>query len=335
MSQQSGIGIAFTGSGSAVPEVALDNEGLSQVVETSDEWIATRTGIRNRWLAGADGSLRAIATQAAQNALDMAGLAAAELDLIILATSTSDDLFGSASQIQSDLGANQAVAFDLTAACSGFVFGMVTAAQFIRTGTYGNVLLIGADILSRWTDWTDRRTCVLFGDGAGAVVMQANEGGDRLLGFEIRSDGSQNDCLTLSYQAEPRELIPGVTVGQGTYQPIAMNGQEVYRFAVKRVPEVIEKALFRAKLSTDQIDWLLLHQANQRILDAVAHRLGIPDQKVISNMANYGNTSAASIPLALDEAVRQGRVKSGDTIAAAGFGAGLTWGAAIFQWGKP
>jgi 3-oxoacyl-[acyl-carrier-protein] synthase III len=334
MSQQSGIGVAFTGSGSAVPEVALDNQALSQVVETSDEWIASRTGIRQRYLSGAEGSLRAIATQAAQKALEMSGVAPGEIDLIILATSTSDDLFGSASQIQADLGAVKAVAFDLTAACSGFVFGMVTAAQFIRTGTYRNVLLIGADILSRWVDWGDRRTCVLFGDGAGAVVMQACEGGDRLLGFEIRSDGSQNDCLTLAYQAEPRELTEGVTVGQGTYQPIAMNGQEVYRFAVKKVPEVIEKALHRSGLGTDQVDWLLLHQANQRILDAVAQRLGIADEKVISNMARYGNTSAASIPLALDEAVRQGRVKAGDVIAASGFGAGLTWGAAIFRWGN-
>jgi 3-oxoacyl-[acyl-carrier-protein] synthase III len=334
MSQQSGIGVAFTGSGSAVPEVAMSNQALSQVVDTSDEWIASRTGIRQRHLSGAEGSLRTIATQAAQKALEMSGVPATEVDLIILATSTADDLFGSASQIQSDLGAVKAVAFDLTAACSGFVFGIVTAAQFIRTGTYRNVLLIGADILSRWVDWGDRRTCVLFGDGAGAVVMQACEGDDRLLGFEIRSDGSQNDCLTLAYQAEPRELAEGVTVGQGTYQPIAMNGQEVYRFAVKKVPEVIEKALHRAGLPTDRVDWLLLHQANQRILDAVAQRLGIPDEKVISNMARYGNTSAASIPLALDEAVRQGRVKSGDVIAASGFGAGLTWGAAIFRWGK-
>ncbi len=336
MSQQSGIGVAFTGSGSAVPDIAVDNQALSQLVETSDEWIASRTGIRQRYLSGADGSLRAIATQAARKALDMSGVPAAEVDLIILATSTSDDLFGTASQIQSDLGATKAVAFDLTAACSGFVFGIVTAAQFIRTGTYRNVLLVGADILSRWVDWTDRRTCVLFGDGAGAVVMQAcAEGeGDRLLGFEIRSDGSQNDCLTLAYQAEARELTKGVSVGQGTYQAIAMNGQEVYRFAVKRVPEVIEKALHRANLTTDQVDWLLLHQANQRILDAVAQRLGIPDEKVISNMATYGNTSAASIPLALDEAVRQGRVKAGDVIAASGFGAGLTWGAAVFKWGK-
>jgi 3-oxoacyl-[acyl-carrier-protein] synthase III len=274
--------------------------------------------------------------EAAQNALEMAGVSAADLDLIILATSTADDLFGSASQIQADLGATNAVGFDLTAACSGFVFGIVTAAQFIRSGTYRNVLLIGADILSRWVDWSDRRTCVLFGDGAGAVVMQAIDVAshkDHLLGFEIRSDGSQNDCLTLAYRGEPRQLIDEVAVAQGGYQTITMNGQEVYRFAVKKVPEVIEKALYRANLNTAQVDWLLLHQANQRILDAVAQRLNIPPEKVISNMARYGNTSAASIPLALDEAIRQGQVKAGDVIAASGFGAGLTWGAAIFRWG--
>ncbi|MBD1865818.1 ketoacyl-ACP synthase III [Leptolyngbya sp. FACHB-671] len=331
---QSGIGIAITGSGSAAPPVVLDNAGMSQFVETSDEWISSRTGIRQRHLSDAQGSVTDIATQAAQAAIAMSGITAADLDLIILATSTSDDLFGSASKIQSELGAIKAAAFDITAACSGFVFGMVTAAQFIRTGTYRNVLLIGADLLSRWTDWTDRRTCVLFGDGAGAVVMQAHEGGDRLLGFELHSDGSQNHCLNLSYQAESKELIEGVSVGKGTYQPITMDGREVYRFAVKRVPEVLEKALFHASLTVEDVDWLLLHQANQRILDAVAERLNIPSQKVLSNMGEYGNTSAASIPIALDEAVRDGRIQPGDVIAASGFGAGLTWGAAIFRWGK-
>ncbi len=332
MSQQSGI--AITGSGSAVPVTSLDNHGISRLVETSDEWISTRTGIQQRRLATPDESLRSIAILAAQNALKMAGLTPMDVDLIILATSTADDLFGSASQIQAALGASKAVAFDLTAACSGFVFGMVTAAQFIRTGAYQTVLLIGADVLSRWVDWADRRTCILFGDGAGAIVMQANPEGDGLLGFELRSDGTQNDCLTLAFQPQPRELVDGITVGQGGYQPIFMNGQEVYRFAVKKVPEVLEKALYRADLSVDQVDWLLLHQANQRILDAVAERLGIPSEKVISNMANHGNTSAASIPLALDEVVRAGKVKPGDVIASAGFGAGLTWGAAIFRWGK-
>jgi 3-oxoacyl-[acyl-carrier-protein] synthase-3 len=330
---QLGIGIAITGSGSATPEVALDNHQLERMVETSDEWITARTGIRQRRLADAQSSLSAIATTAAQKAIAMAGIEPTDLDLIILATSTPDDLFGTASNIQHLLGAPQAVAFDMTAACSGFVFGMVTAAQFIRTGVYKNVLLMGADILSRWVDWSDRGTCVLFGDGAGAVVMQANQS-DRLLGFELRSDGTLHKSLQLAYKAQTQELVNGITVSQGTYQPISMNGKEIYRFAVQKVPEVIEKALFRANLSVDEVDWLLLHQANQRILDAVAQRLKIPNGKVLSNLAHYGNTSAASIPIALDEAVRQGKIRSGDIIASAGFGAGLTWGAAIFQWGS-
>ena len=333
MLQQLGLGVAITGSGAATPTSYLDNQGLTQLVDTSPEWVASRTGIEKRRLAAVSDSVSALATAAARQAIAMAGITPQELDLIILATSTADDLFGTASHIQGQLGAKQAVAFDLTAACSGFVFGMVTGAQFIRTGVYRNVLLIGADILSRWVDWSDRRTCILFGDGAGAVVMQASEC-DRLLGFELRSDGTQNHYLNLAYQGQPKELVEGVTIAQGGFQPITMNGQEVYRFAVKRVPEVIEKALFRANLSVAQVDWLLMHQANQRILDAVAQRLKIPPEKVISNLANYGNTSAASIPIALDEAVRQGKVKPGDTIASAGFGAGLTWGAAIFQWGK-
>ena len=333
MLNQLGAGIAITGSGSATPDVILDNPQLERMVETSDEWITSRTGIRERRLADNRISLSAIAAQAAQRALTMAQIAATDLDLIILATSTPDDLFGTACQIQSLLGASKAVAFDMTAACSGFVFGMVTAAQFIRTGVYRNVLLIGADILSRWVNWSDRGTCILFGDGAGAIVMQANES-DRFLGFEIRSDGTQKNCLQLAYNAQAKELVKDIAVAQGNFGPITMNGKEVYRFAVQKVPEVIEKALFRANLSAEQVDWLLLHQANQRILDAVAQRLNIPTQKVISNLARYGNTSAASIPLALDEAVRQGKIQSGDLIATAGFGAGLTWGSAIFRWGK-
>jgi 3-oxoacyl-[acyl-carrier-protein] synthase-3 len=192
--------------------------------------------------------------------------------------------------------------------------------------------VIGADVLSRWVDWTDRRTCVLFGDGAGAVVLKATDR-DRLLGFEMHSDGSMNGCLTLAYGATDQPLVGDIATQQGTFEPIAMNGKEVYRFAVKRVPEVIEKALFHAGLTAQDVDWLLLHQANQRILDAVADRLGIPHERVPSNMARHGNTSAASIPLALDEAVRGGQIKPGDVIASSGFGAGLTWGAAIFEWG--
>ncbi|MFM6191360.1 beta-ketoacyl-ACP synthase III [Planktothrix sp.] len=326
-------GIAITGCGSATPSVLLDNHGLSQRVETSDEWITSRTGIATRRLADPNTSLSTLALSAAQAAITMAHIDPAEIDLIILATSTADDLFGSASLIQAQLGATKAVAFDMTAACSGFVFGLVTASQFIRTGVYQTVLLIGADILSRWVDWSDRTTCILFGDGAGAVILQADEC-DHLLGFEIRSDGKQNQSLNLSYDPQQTEILPGITITQGNYHLIRMNGKEIYRFAVQKVPEVIEKALFKANLTVDQIDWLILHQANQRILDAVAERLNIPSEKVISNLAKYGNTSAASIPLALDEAVRDGKIKPGDRIMTSGFGAGLTWGAALFEWGR-
>ncbi|MEH2065071.1 MAG: beta-ketoacyl-ACP synthase 3 [Nostoc sp.] len=327
------LGVAITGSGSAVPITSLHNQTLSELVETSDEWITTRTGIRQRRLALPSESLSVLATAASSQAIATAGIKPEDLDLILLATSTPDDLFGSACQVQAQLGATNAVAFDLTAACSGFVFGLVTAAQYIRTGVYKNVLLIGADILSRWVDWQDRGTCVLFGDGAGAVVLQAAKS-DRLLGFALKSDGTQNHHLNLAYRGASQELLPGVNITKGTYQPITMNGKEVYRFAVQKVPEIIDKALFQANLSVDQIDWLVLHQANQRIIDAVAQRLNIPEHKVISNLAQYGNTSAASIPLALDEAVRQGKIKPNDIVAASGFGAGLTWGAAIFKWGR-
>jgi 3-oxoacyl-[acyl-carrier-protein] synthase III len=332
-SARSLVGVAITGVGSAAPAALVSNHQLSEIMDTSDEWIQSRTGIQTRHLADQQQSLTDIAVPAARSALEMAAVSPLEVDLIILATSTPDDLFGSAAQVQVRLGAVNAVAFDLTAACSGFVFGLVTAAQYIRTGAYRTVLLIGADVLSRWVDWSDRGTCVLFGDGAGAIVLQANSL-DRLLGFEMRSDGTQNQCLNLSYSGQSQTLLPGVQISQGNFQPLTMNGQEVYRFAVKRVPEVIEKTLFRSGITAEQVDWLLLHQANQRILDAVADRLGIPTAKVISNLQEYGNTSAASIPLALDPHVRQGQVKPGHILAVSGFGAGLTWGAAVFQWGR-
>ena len=327
------IGIAITGHGSATPATIVSNEALSRVVETSDDWIRTRTGIQERRLASPDLSLTDLAAQAAQAAIVSGNLQPTDLDLIILATSTPDDLFGSAVAVQQRLGATRAAAFDLTAACSGFLFALVTAAQFIQNGTYQRVLVIGADVLSRWVDWSDRGTCVLFGDGAGAIVLEASET-NHLLGFELRSDGSQNRCLNLAYQPDPHPLMPEVTLSQGRYHPITMNGKEVYRFAVQQVPEILEKALFRAGLTPDGVDWLLLHQANQRILDAVAERLKISQTKVLSNLAHYGNTSAATIPLMLDEAIRGGQVKPGDIVAASGFGAGLSWGAAIFRYGR-
>ena len=328
-----GAGIAITGSGSAAPQTVLTNDHLAAIVETSDEWIESRTGMKHRHITSESESLSQLSAIAAQRAIAMAGIAATDIDLIILATSTPDDLFGSACQVQGLIGATKAVAFDLTAACSGFLFALITAAQFIRTGVYQNVLIIGADVLSRWVDWSDRTTCVLFGDGAGAVVCQGIDSGDRLLACQMYSDGSQNNNLNLNYQSKSPNLVADVTTQQGTYQPITMNGREVYRFAVAKVPEAIGKAMFHANLTAEDIDWLLLHQANQRIMDAVAKRLKIPQHKILTNVAEYGNTSAASIPLALDEAVRNGKVKPGDIIASSGFGAGLTWGAAIFQWG--
>ncbi len=327
--------VAFIGSGSAKLKAALSNDQLSKVVETSDEWIAARTGIRQRHIAEPTDSIRTLGGQAASRALENAQLDPAKVDLIILATSTPDDLFGSACQIQAEIGASRAVAFDITAACSGFVFSLVTAAQFIRTGVYENVVVIGADILSRLTDWGDRTTCVLFGDGAGAIVMQRCEGSDRLLSFEMHSDGSMNDCLNAAYTHESVPLTDDITVQKGQFNAVTMNGREVYRFAVNRVPEVLEKSLFRAGLTTDDVDWLILHQANQRILDAAAKRLGIPNERVVSNMAQHGNTDAASIPIALDEWVQAGKIKPGDTLALSGFGAGVSWGAAILKWGKP
>ncbi len=327
------MGVTFTGCGAAAPKTIVSNDELSQVVDTSDEWISSRTGIRQRHISNDGECLADFATQAALQALEMAGVAATDIDLILLATSSSEDLFGTAAQIQAQLGATNAVAFDLTAACSGFVFGVVTAAQYLRTGAFQNVLVIGADLLSRWVDWNDRNTCVLFGDGAGAVLMQAAPE-DRLLGFEIKSDGTRNACLNLAFKSELRELIPGVTLTQGKYQYVTMNGREVYRFAIDRVPDAIDKVIYKANLTSADIDWLILHQANQRIMDAVAERLNIAPEKVISNVAKYGNTSAASIPIALNEAVRAGKIRVGDTIATSGFGAGLSWGAAIFKWGK-
>ena len=325
------VGMAITGCGSAAPESVLTNDHLAQMVDTSDEWINTRTGMRNRHIASPSESLSQLSAMAAERAMAMAGISAADIDLIILATSTPDDMFGSACRIQGLIGAANAVAFDLTAACSGFLFGLVTASQFIGSGMYKNVLVIGADVLSRWVDWSDRRSCILFGDGAGAALCQAAEN-NSLLSCGMYSNGSQNGSLNLNYQCDVKPLVDNITAQQGSYNPITMNGREVYRFAVARVPEAISKAMFQADITADDIDWLLLHQANQRIMDAVAKRLKIPASKILSNIAEYGNTSAASIPLSLDAAVRDGRVKPGDTIAASGFGAGLTWGAAIFKW---
>ncbi|KAK9151143.1 hypothetical protein Syun_009452 [Stephania yunnanensis] len=377
-------GCKLIGCGSAVPDLLVSNDDLANIVNTSDEWISVRTGIRNRRILSGKDSLTGLAAAAAKNALQMAKVEPDDVDLVLMCTSTPEDLFGSAPQIQRALGCTRnPLAYDITAACSGFILGLISAACHIRGGGFKNVLVIGADSLSRHVDWTDRSTCILFGDAAGAVVVQdiiriacmntadmnadecfyvgnlfsgltdamllskgklqylacdGNE--DGLFSFDLHSDGDGQRHLNASIkEGEPHDGLGsnGSVVGfpprRAAYSFIEMNGKEVFRFAVRCVPQSIESALEKASLTSSNIDWLLLHQANQRIIDAVATRLDVPPERVISNLADYGNTSAASIPLALDEAVRSGKVQSGHIIAAAGFGAGVTWGSAIMRWG--
>ncbi|KGG21714.1 beta-ketoacyl-ACP synthase III [Prochlorococcus marinus] len=329
------LGISFVGSGSATPQKIIKNDQLGQRVDTNDEWIQTRTGIGQRRVIGENESLIDLATDAAMNAVKMADWDVKTIDLIILATSTPEDLFGSAPKIQSNLGASNAVAFDLTAACSGFLFALVTASQYLASGSMKRALVIGADQLSKWVDWDDRKTCVLFGDGAGAVALESSGDESGLIGYDLKSDGSKGGCLNLSQSNVFLDLVQGANHQKGEYLPIKMDGKEVYKFAVKEVPIILGEILEKCQIKSESIDWLLLHQANQRILDAVASRFSIPSEKVLSNLKYYGNTSAATIPLMLDEAVRDKRIKSGDLIACSGFGAGLSWGAALFYWHGP
>lgn len=298
--------------------------------------------MRNRRVLSDGDTITSLAVESSKKALEMAKVKVEDVDLVLLCTSTPDDLFGSAPQVQRELGCSNALAFDITAACSGFLLGLVTGTRYIKGGGFQNVLVVGADALSRYVDWTDRGTCILFGDAAGALVLQAaSDDQDSLLGFDLRSDGhGQKHLHALVENMNEKAVKDGGNSNGAAFVPsraspacLQMNGKEVFRFAVRCVPQVVEAALEEAGLSGDKVDWLLLHQANQRILDAVAEKLQIPSDRVISNLANYGNTSAASIPLALDEAVRSGKVKPGHILATAGFGAGLTWGSAILKWG--
>jgi len=331
----------LVGIGSAAPPTVVSNAQLEKVVDTSDEWIAKRTGIRSRHLLAPGEGLTGLASTAAARALEHASVDASEVELVILATSSPDDLFGDAAAVARAVGATNAVAFDLTAACSGFLFGVNTASQFLHNGAYKTALVIGADALSRWVDWSDRNTCVLFGDGAGAVVLKraADDEDCGVLGYEMHSNGAGRPDLNLGYDGSSTVLGGSeadssiATVTSGEYKPIAMNGKEVYKFATTCVPTVLGEALENAGLGADDVDWLVLHQANIRIMETVAKKLGIPMEKVITNLDEFGNTSAGSIPLALDQAVRDGKVKKGDILAVAGFGAGLSWGAAVIRWG--
>ena len=282
-------------------------------------------------------TLREIAIESAKQCLTNANTDAMDIDLVIVATSTPDDLFGDAAYIANEIGATKAAAFDLTAACSGFVYGLVTASQFLHSGAYKKVLIVGADALTRFLDWEDRGTCILFGDGSGAMVVEAtdNEDDSGVLGFALHSDGERGCNLALPFESK-FEALPndaGNIVDKGAYGKMTMNGAEVYKFAVSEVPEVISEALRNSGLKSQDINWLLLHQANIRIIEHAARVLDIPMERVLTNLDEYGNTSAGSIPLALAEAVKQGKVKKGDVIACAGFGAGLSWASVIIKWG--
>lgn len=327
--------VRLLGVGAAAPDTRVPNSKLEGVVDTSDEWITQRTGIGCRHLLKPGEGFSDLATLSAERALESSGVAAEDVDLIILATSTPDDMFGDAAGIAQRIGAKNAVAFDLTAACSGFLFSLNTASQFLHNGAYKTALVIGGDALSRWVDWSDRNTCVLFGDGAGAVVVKAAEEGEPsgMLGYEMHSDGSGRCNLNLAYDGAEEQLGEVTSVTNGAYKPIYMNGKEVFKFATTRVPKVVLEAMENAGVTSDDVDWLLMHQANVRILESAAKKMGISMDKVIKNLDEYGNTSAGSIPLALDQAVKEGKVKKGDTIVVAGFGAGLSWGAAVIKYG--
>ncbi len=327
------IGVSFKGTGSYVPNQILTNQEISKKVDTSDEWIKSRTGISQRRISGLSDNVSEMGYKAALAAIEMAKWDVSTVDLIILATSTPNDLFGSAPEIQSKLGAINAVAFDLTAACSGFLFATITATQFLKAGSYKRAIVIGSDQLSSYVDWNDRRSCVLFGDGAGAIVIEGTNEIDNLIGFSMRTDGQRGSFLNLPSQNNQDLIIENINFSTGGFSTIAMNGQEVYKFAVREVPLIIDNLFKKTNFNSEKINWLVLHQANQRILDSVGERLNISSEKILSNLSNYGNTSAATIPLMLDEAIRNKKIKQNDIIATSGFGAGLSWGAALIRWG--
>mmetsp|Transcript_4567 Transcript_4567/g.8328 ORF Transcript_4567/g.8328 Transcript_4567/m.8328 type:complete len:458 (-) Transcript_4567:704-2077(-) len=324
------------GVGSCAPQDKITNFDLEKQVNTSDEWISQRTGISARHVLCGDGKVSSLAAEAAKSALENAGVSGEDIDLVIVATSSPDDLFGDATSVAHKIGATKAVAFDLTAACSGFMFAMITAGQYLDTGFAKKAVVVGADALSRWVDWNDRNSCILFGDGAGAVVLEGitNSEDSGILGFAMHSDGAKQENLVLPYEGIEQSLHSGHNPTKGGYSPITMNGKEVYKFATSEVPRVIKEALDNAGMQASDIDYLLLHQANIRIMEVVAKKLGLSMDQVIANIDEYGNTSAGSMPLALDEAVRSGKVKKGDVVAFAGFGAGLSWGSAIVRWGQ-
>jgi 3-oxoacyl-[acyl-carrier-protein] synthase-3 len=316
------------GFGACLPERIMKNSDMEGVVETSDEWIVQRTGIRQRHIAGEGETTAYLGEMAARAALERANMTSADIDLIICATSTPDNTFpATAVNIQNRLGMHHGAAFDVQAVCSGFVFAVTTADSYIKSGLAKRVLVIGAETFSRLLDWTDRTTCVLFGDGAGAIVLEAEEGegttADRgVLTAHLRSDGAHRDKL----------YVDGGPSTTGTVGHLRMQGREVFKHAVGMITDVIEAAYAATGLSSEDLDWFVPHQANRRIIDASARKLGIDESKVVITVDHHGNTSAASIPLALSEAASDGRIKKGDLVLLEAMGGGFTWGSVILRW---
>ena len=322
----------IAGTGSYLPEKVLTNFDLEKMVDTSADWIISRTGIRERHLAAPEEATSDLATKAGRAALEMAGVDPADLDLIIVATLTPDHYFPStAGFVQRNLGAHKAAAFDLEAACTGFIYALTVGDLFIKTGTYQKVLVIGAEVLSKFLDWGDRDTCILFGDGAGAAVLVPGEDSERgIISTHLHSDGSMSELLYVPAGVS-RMPISKEAIDQ-KLNTLKMRGHEVFKVAVTRLSEVVDEVMEANGLGEEDIDFLVPHQANLRIIQATARKLKLPMEKVIVTVDIHGNTSAASVPLALDAAVRSKRINKGDMVLLEAFGGGLTWGAALVRW---
>lgn len=321
----------ITGYGSFAPEKTLTNEELSKMVDTSDEWITTRTGIKVRHIAAEDESTAFLATEAAKVALAQANLDAADVELIIVATITHEMVFPStASFVQKSLGSKQAWVFDLEAACSGFIYGLSVVQQFIESGRHKNGLVIGAETLSKITDWTDRKSCILFGDGAGAMVLERGDNkGSGILYSTQHSDGDYWDALNCQAYGSRYPANKELDDPKKIYMQI--KGRQVYQQAIRRIVETVTSCLEHCNLTMDDISMMISHQMNARIIESASKRLNMPREKVFVNISDYGNTSAASVPIAFDECVRKGKIKRGDIVILVAFGAGLTWGANIIE----
>lgn len=323
------VGILATGS--YVPDKVLTNQDLEKMVDTSDEWIVTRTGIRERRIARADQASSDLAYEASMQALQKANLSPDQIDLILVATVTPDMMFPSTACILQDrLGASRAAALDVSAACTGFIYALATGAKFIETGMYRYVLVVGVETLSKITDWEDRNTCVLFGDGAGAAVLGPVEDGYGFQSFVLGADGSGG--VHLNQKAGGSRIPASIESVQNRLHYIYMNGREVFKFAVRVMNTATDEALEKAGVKKEDIDLLVPHQANRRIIDAAVERLGLSEDKVVINLDRYGNMSSASIPVALDEALAEGRIQEGNNLLLVGFGGGLTWAATIIKW---